>query len=151
MRAVLLTLLLTFASQPKAEIVDSRFELANLSSVSVTLEDDAINACWTNLKEVREYAEEKLHMQGVNVDDEKLPMATENDYTLFIKVFSQRLYENGNGPCHGTVEISLQTFVLINGVLHVAYIASDGRLTANKRNLNQAVIETVSDFIAEIR
>ena len=70
MRAVLITLMLTFASQSKAEIVDSRFELANLSSVIVTLEDDAINACWTNLKEVREYAEEKLHMQGVNVDDE---------------------------------------------------------------------------------
>lgn len=40
---------------------------ASVGPIGVSLSDDATGACWTNLKEAREYAEEKLRIKGFNV------------------------------------------------------------------------------------
>ena len=69
MRALLVALLLTIATQAEAEgfFVDPDISADDLSKISVmvVIDDNAKGACWTNLREVREYAEEKFRFKGV--------------------------------------------------------------------------------------
>ena len=69
--------------------------------VRVELLDRATGACWTNLKEVREYAEEKLRTFGVKVSQTEYSNPKANIYWLNIHVYAHRLYEDGTGPCFG--------------------------------------------------
>ena len=60
-------------------------------SIHVNLIDGATGACWTNLKETKEYSEEKLRMSGITVADEKGSDAKAKIYTLNIVVNANRL------------------------------------------------------------
>ncbi len=64
----LMSILLAWFSCSQAQtIFDDTFRLRQINGVKVVLAHDAKGACWTNLKEVREYAEEKLRMKGVKI------------------------------------------------------------------------------------
>ena len=54
--------------------------------VNVELADNATGACWTNLKETREYAEEKLRTFGITVSDTKYMSTKIEHYWLVIGV-----------------------------------------------------------------
>lgn len=41
--------------------------LKDIKHIEVVLDDNAVGACWTNLRESREYAEEKIRMSGGNL------------------------------------------------------------------------------------
>ena len=88
--------------------------------VRVALGDNATGACWTNLKEVREYAEEKLRTFGVKVSQNPFNDAKENIYWLRIEVNAKRVYEGETGPCLGYYRLSLRGWVVINNVMHFA-------------------------------
>ena len=64
MRAAVVALMLMIGSPATATVYDDKFDLKNVASIAVELVDNANGACWTNLKEAREYAEEKLRMRG---------------------------------------------------------------------------------------
>ena len=68
-------------------------------------EDNATNACWTNLKESREYAEEKLRGLGATLYDNEEKYYG-HYYALTINVQSKRL---DVGLCFGAISISLKT------------------------------------------
>jgi len=86
MRAALLAMMLTFGSQAGADVFDTDFKLRKLASIGVSLYDGATGACWTNLKEVREYAEEKLSMKGAKIDNEAYVSLEANRYNFDIEV-----------------------------------------------------------------
>ena len=44
----------------------------NVGDIHVHISDRAVNGCWTNLKESREYAEEQLKMRGYTISEVKL-------------------------------------------------------------------------------
>lgn len=90
--------------------------------VNVQIEDNATGACWTNLKEVREYAEEKLRTLGVKVSETGYMVAEANLYWLTINVNAGRPYADGSGPCYGDYKISLIGWVKINDVTHLAIL-----------------------------
>jgi hypothetical protein len=92
--------------------------------VNVSIQDDATGACWTNLKEVREYAEEKLRTLGVQVSETNYMVAEVNIYWFIIKVNARRLYKDGSGPCHGNYSISLDGWATINDVTHLALLGA---------------------------
>ena len=54
--------------------------------VNVSINDNATGACWTNLKEVREYAEEKLRTLGVKVSETNYMVAEVNIYWFIITI-----------------------------------------------------------------
>ena len=60
---ILATILLLLLSSTAWSI-----ELKNIKA-SVLLQDAASGGCWTNLKETREYAEEKLRMKNIQIED----------------------------------------------------------------------------------
>ena len=115
------------------------------------LYDGATGACWTNLKEVREYAEEKLRMKGAKIDKEAYVSLEANRYNFEIEVIGERLYTNGTGPWYGNVILELYTVGHVNGSVHVISAGDLTHVRVTKVNLNRAVIEKVSQFIGEFK
>jgi len=110
--------------------------------VNVSINDNATGACWTNLKEVREYAEEKLRTLGVKVSETKYMIAEENIYWFSIRVSASRVYQDGSGPCLGNYLISLEGWSDINGVDHLAILgAADVQpYIPNDKTFNRPII-----------
>lgn len=113
---------------------------SSINSITVNLYDGAENACWTNLREAREYAEEKLEIKGYNV------LAEGDEYSFNISVSSSR----DNGMCFGSVKVEIFVGNYRNGVfgLHLIGSMTDALLEPN--NFNNYVIEVISDMIAEM-
>ena len=147
----LLFAVMTWSSQVEAEVFDDSFRLSQIKGVHVFLWDNAKGACWTNLREVREYAEEKLRMKGAKLVDPKMLPDMEQVYTLAIEVTSKRLYKNGTGACWGYTHLGLMTGAMIHGSLHAALIAEKRAAVREPANLNRHVIDRVSEFIAEFK
>ena len=130
---------------------DRDFSISDTKAITVTLEDDASGACWTNLKETREYAEEKVRMLGGKIDDFDLPLASERKYELYIYVHLSRQFVNDTGDCYGNVRISLRTYAIIDTVFHNAEIARYSAILLHQDNLNATIINAMSKFFSVFR
>ena len=117
-------------------------------TVSIELQDNATGACWTNLKETREYAEEKLQMKGFSLGDFKKAYADKNQYTLLITVTSNRNIKNYN-LCEGSVNVSFETKVLIHEKEHLARLAGLQTAGINIRwnNTTVALVQMTLDSL----
>ena len=100
LKSLALTLLLIAPSLAGAEsfFLDESLTLDDLKSLDINVElgDGATGACWTNLKEVREYAEEKLRTVGLKVSDVEYMVAEKNTYWFVISVNANRLNKDGS-------------------------------------------------------
>jgi predicted butyrate kinase (DUF1464 family) len=114
---------------------------SSVGSITVKLYDDAENACWTNLREAREYAEEKLNIEGYNV------LAEGGEYNFQINVLGKR---HNSGGCFGYVRVSIWASNYRNGVLGGHEIGAESSVYVNHDNLNNAVIEVISWMVAEM-
>jgi hypothetical protein len=114
---------------------------SSVGSITVILADEAQSACWTNLREAREYAEEKLDIEGYNV------LAEGGEYAFHINVFSGR---SENGTCYGYVIVSIFTFNYRNGVGGSHQIGWESGTLLHPDNFNTFVIETISRMVAEM-
>ena len=149
MRAAVVALILLIGSSATAKVYDDKFDLKNVASIGVELVDNADGACWTNLKEAREYAEEKLRMRGAKIDNDGVPTA--NNYSFAINVLGQRLFKNGTGPCFGNVSVELFTFGYFNGNFHAISAGAHYEAVLHNENLNRYVIRAIKEFIAEFK
>ena len=146
MRAAIVALLLMFGSQAGAEgfFVDPDISADDLSKISVTvlIDDNAKGACWTNLWEIREYAEEKFRFKRVKV----VPYGKQFDpdssaYVFQISVVAYRNFANNAGPCVGHLFFKLSGWSPFNGVKHdivMGYLLS--KVHAESENFNQEVL-----------
>ena len=124
-----------------ADVQAANKSLSGVKTVKIDLEDDAKGACWTNLKEVREYAEEKFRIKGIKVVED---YPKHNDrvvfekgmYWLRITVVGERLYTDGSGPCMGYFLFSLETAVWLDSVQHFAILTGSTTKAKNKTNFN---------------
>ena len=116
--------------------------------MNVVLSDHATGACWTNLKEVREYAEEKLRGRGIKVTDTEYMQAENKIYWFNIIVFARRFYEDGSGPCVGDVRIDLKGWAYINEVRHKALLGEAAVRFASPESFNRAVIINLEKVFA---
>ena len=108
--------------------------------VSVFIGDDAKDACWTNLTESREYAEEKLRSAGATV----VPHASKTNYVLLVRVKSVR--DKAFRSCFGSIGVELATSTMINGRLHEATAIESGTIFMGLQNANSRVIESIQSF-----
>lgn len=79
MRNLFACVLSIFASVAIAEDRPHYFNPDLINIGSVTLEDNASNGCWTNLKESREYLEEQFRLNGYELMDEDTLVAPEEE------------------------------------------------------------------------
>jgi hypothetical protein len=117
----------------------------SIGPVAVTLYDDVSGACWTNLREVREYAEEKLRMSGYEIRDDNSGFR----YELGIHVLGYR-----NRGCIGSIRIELMSLNIANRVeghiLGEHVVARYSYVANDPNNLNNVVIEVVQELIDEL-
>ena len=118
----------------------------SIDPVIVTLDDGADDGCWTNLREVRLYTEEKLEIAGYYVPEN----ANSPPFILDILVLAFR----SNGRCVGTIQINLGKFGLVDirsGMMpSVNMVGSHTALSVSNDNLNNDIISTVKEFIDEM-
>ena len=139
MHFVFLAILLTFSTQTSADEM-TYSDLRNLK-VNVLLADSAKGACWTNLTESREYAEEKLRSAGATV---VLPPSVP-DYVLRLNVISRR---NKALPlCYGSIRVELLTPTMVNGRNHEALAIYSYAIFMGRQNVNTDVVESYPDFL----
>lgn len=151
---VLFCVLMAWSAKADAQVIDDNFRLSEVSNVNVKLTDDATGACWTNLKEVREYAEEKLRMKGVNVLEMNRGLAPFDylkTYNFQILVNAGRTFDDVSGACIGYIRVQLYTFVQVNNTTPIAIAASNIARAGHLENFNQYIIEQVSDLISELK
>ena len=138
MHFVFLAILLTFSTQTSADEM-TYSDLKNLK-VNVLLADSAKGACWTNLTESREYAEEKLRSAGATV---VLPPSVP-DYILRLNVMSRR--NEAFKLCYGSIRVELLTPTMVNRRDHVAYAMEYDAIFMGQQNVNTGVIESIQAF-----
>ena len=149
----LICALMAWATSSQAQVVfDGTFRLSQIEGVKVMIIDTATGACWTNLKEVREYAEEKLRIKDAKIlGQNDLIHASLKNYGLAVEVFARRLYTDDSGPCIGGVTLSLFTFAKVNEKMHVAQIAMHSRILTDHQNLNRLAINLTAELIGKIQ
>ena len=119
--------------------------------VRVYLQDNATGACWTNLKEVREYAEEKFRSKGIKTSDTEIMDTGSKKYWFIITVAAKRMFNDNNGLCLGSIDLSLVAWSDPNNQLHLStlgqYIGMPGAQPVNFNNWTLLALEKVfSDF-----
>jgi len=120
--------------------------LKEIKHIEVFLADRATDACWTNLTETREYAEEKIRMAGGSVYEAGTPKAHGEYYSLNVKVISKRA---PNELCFGWIEVDLTTGSRVNGRFHIAVVKNRASIFSNYSNVNTEVIGLVQAFFSD--
>ena len=147
---VLIAFLITIGSQASSK--DGFFydhtltaeRVKNIGSVFVHLADNAGMGCWTNLKESREYAEEKLRIQGIEVDDSNTyPSVLNKHYHFTISVSAGRLTDRSS-PCTGDIRVALLGYATINGVGHMSSLG-ERNIRFVQPNANMVVIDLLKE------
>lgn len=126
------------------------FSLTDIVKTRVEIRDYLQNGCWTNLGEVKAYAEDKLRLRGVEVGNLPFTDAKYGLYEFIIEGVGIRMQSTRGCIAHIKLEIS--SFTLIDGTIHraVAYGKSFLRLSQKDSNLNNEILEIVRETIGEI-
>ena len=141
--AILVAFLMTVSTQASTQ--DMTYSDLRKFKVSVFIADDAKDACWTNLTESREYAEEKLRSAGATV---VLPPSVP-DYFLRLNVMSRR---NKALPlCYGSIRVELLTPTMVNGRNHEALAIYSYAIFMGRQNVNTDVVESIQTFFDYVK
>ena len=146
MRIVYILGFCLFASPCFCEAINSNFKLSATKSVAVVLFDEAKDGCWTNLRETREYAEEKLRSKGAKVVPEEVYLP--NSYSFLIHVLSYRT----TSGCAASIVVNLETPSWVknsNGdmIIHYGIAYRDGTLITGYDKANNEVLNVVKRVI----
>ena len=143
MRSFLMLLFTVFATQASANEMTID-DLRNLKYIEVIIADDATDACWTNLRESREYAEEKLRSVGATLYNGEEKSHGEY-YALSLYVSSER--QENSQLCFGGIDIQLMTGSIINGFFHLAITPVSAKQSfMGVDNVNNAMIEAIQEL-----
>ena len=140
---ILVAFLMTVSTQASTQDM-TYSDLKNLK-VNVLLADSAKGACWTNLTESREYAEEKLRSAGATV---VLPPSVP-DYVLRLNVMSRR--NKAFKLCYGSIRVELLTPTMVNGRNHEALAIYSYAIFMGRQNVNTDVIERIQSFFDYVK
>ena len=151
MKKLLSAVMVLFSTQAFAEeysfdpFIDDGFSIKG-QKVVVGICDEAKDGCWTNLGEVKRYAEDKLMLKGANVvydmDDANLVL------NILVKTISIQEFPNN---CIGQVEINLQKGVRNKGFKWLATMAESGVLFVDQKPINVQLLDEINRHIADYK
>ena len=117
-------------------------EFSSYKEVRLHLKDQVKDGCWTNLKEVREYAEEKIKMSGMTLNADGT-----HQYTFAIVAVGAR---SVIGTCQGNITVGLYTSTpLWNDVVGLVTI-KELVMTIGKQSFNSPVVDLVGRFFRKL-
>jgi len=149
MRFIFIAIFMTFATQASADVF-TYADIKNLKHIEVVLSDRAKNACWTNLSESRQYAEEKLRSAGATLFSPDTDEKYYGEYYAFIIDVASRRSKT-MALCYGSIVIKIATPVSISGNDHDATAQSYQAIFTGKQNVNVAVIESIQTFLEKLK
>ena len=141
---VLVLSLVTFLGVPNlcsAYVFDDKISPDTVPSISVTITDETEGGCWTNISEVKSYAEDKLKLLGYNV------ILKPRIHRLAMRVISLR---TPKGLCVGAVTLNIGAVGKFEGLYGVHIIANSTNIFANSKNTNIAILDFISSFMKEL-
>lgn len=130
-------------------IIDATLNLNDVGPIKVRTIDDVSGGCWTNIKEVKNYAEDKLEMAGADLSytiDRMAIAGARNRFDIYVS--GNRL---NSGLCVGDVEVSLNRFAKsqIGDHIGVLFFSRMSVAFTNPRNFNNQVLDAVKGAIGE--
>ena len=118
----------------------------NVKSVKVEIYDGAKEGCWTNLGEVKRYAEDKLELAGYRIwKKSDIDAADQDRYYLSINVNSGR----GNG-CYGAVDFKIYRIHWIDEIYGHFTVGDGITVFSGQKNANQLVLESLRSFLKKL-
>ncbi|WP_170449294.1 hypothetical protein [Ruegeria arenilitoris] len=128
----------------QAWVLDNVVSIENTGGVEVILQDSAVGGCWTNLGEVKTYAEDKLKERGYSVD-QKSP----KQMNLLIAVNSERV---SDGTCYGAVFAKLIAPAELKHSEGTAYaiLGEVSTTYTGHKNANIVVLDLVKTLIDDM-
>ena len=114
-------------------------------TVFVNLNDGATGGCWTNLREVREYTEEKLKLAGfkiANSADGRMDSTT-GQYWFQIGIHARKLGQS----CFYSNRYVMEGWVWPRNIKHVAMLGEAFYNNGVKKdNVNQVILEQLNEL-----
>jgi hypothetical protein len=147
MKKLLIILLLTFFSTQASAWVSKGFVPANVSLITVNIDDQANDGCWTNIGEVKRYAEDKLELAGLKVSRDRFENYEDNKhFILNVLVTVNRL----NGTCYGDINLNLFKGTWVNNIGGLFYAGKYGANFTGYENVNQYTLELIGVFMKQV-
>ncbi len=145
MRKMLIGLFLILPNILLAEFYDTAKgpDLKVFPEISIQILDGAKNGCWTNIGEVKRYAEDKLELAGARV-------TSENNYlwapsaTLEIEVNAVRAK---NGNCLGMLYTSIVSKSNQGSYFHIQVFSRLNNIFSGYQNANELALEHVGEAL----
>ena len=114
----------------------------SVGAIEVQLRDHTSEACWVNLREAREYAEERLAIAGYDVVQDN------HDYQFRVVVHGDREPAFfGRGNCWGAIRIVLGIGLLNDGLVGTFLVADYTLTVQGAEDLNDQVITAIDRLI----
>jgi len=113
----------------------------SIGAIQVLIKDDATGGCWTNIGDVKNYAEGALKQKGYAVS------ADSAKYTMTVYAFIKR---TNNNNCYGTVNVNLKTNNELDGVFGWHVVSEIIFISISSSNHNSEVLNVVSRFVDEL-
>ena len=147
MKKLLLTASLLMLATEVSAWVTKDFVPANVSKINVGISDSASDGCWTNIGEVKRYAEDKLELAGFNVTREKFE---KYDDTKHFYVIINITSERAANSCYGSISTYIMKMVYDNNV-YAKFVAGEAEgIFSGHKNVNQHALKFVGNFMKEI-
>lgn len=113
--------------------------------IEVSLNDGARDGCWTNLRDSKAYAVEKLSAMGFDVVEN-------NDFGGFVFEIFVNAFRLNNGLCVGLVDLQIyKPMTDPSGQFGFFLAAVAGGVFTNYRNGNDYVMENISRLMDKMR
>ena len=139
--------LLMFATQASAGIFKD-FVPDNVSQLHIEISDGASEGCWTNLSEVKRYTEDKLELEGFNIQRDKFDgYEDRNHYIVTVLVNAER---NG-GLCFGSISLDITKALRTHKIIGMFSLGESGANFSGQENINRSVLSHVDQFIKEVK
>ena len=107
--------------------------------VKIFINDDVNGGCWTNLKEVREYSEEKVKMSGMTLNDNGY-----HHYTFVVNAIGRR----SGGMCEGHITVGLYSSIELEEDLVGLVTVKEIGYNFRDVSFNSIVLDNVGRFFS---
>ncbi len=135
-----------FGSQVSASVFKD-FVPANISKIHIEIVDRATEGCWTNIGEVKRYAEDKLRLAGFNVPEGNFEGYDDiKHYVFVISITAQR---NG-GLCFGAIDLNIQRATSLNSIIGMFSLGAGSSIFSGMQNVNQGALEIIGNYMKEV-
>ena len=147
MKKILLTVFLLMLTTQASAWVSKGFVPKNVSQITVNISDQANDGCWTNIGEVKRYAEDKLELSGHKVLKEKFDVYKDDrHYVLDIIIIANRL----GATCFGSYNLDISKQFYDKKIAGIFSVGQKYGTFSGYENVNKYILNKVGKFMKEV-